>query len=98
MEQMHSSLEKDKILRYAFEELKARCALSAWRPELQPYTALFDECQQLIQDESFAKDLSDYIRIHTNLPRGVEMLFNCISMAARARWEDVPDGIKPVVA
>ncbi len=98
MEQMHSPLEKDKILRDAFEILKARVVVSAWSLEYQPYTALFNECQQLIQDESFSKGLRDYIRVHTTLPRGIQMLFTCISMAARARWEDVPDGIKPVVA
>jgi len=98
MEQMHSPLEKDKILRDAFEILKARGVASTWSLENQPYTALFNECQQLIQDESFSKGLRDYIRVHTTLPRGIQMLFTCISMAARARWEDVPDGIKPVVA
>jgi hypothetical protein len=98
MEQMHSPLEKDNILRDAFEILKARGVVSTWSSEYQPYTALFNECHQLIQDESFSKGLRDYIRVHTTLPRGIQMLFTCISMAARARWEDVPDGIKPVVA
>ena len=98
MDQMHSPLEKDKILRDAFEKLKPRGVESVWSSESQPYTALLNECQQLIEDESFSKGLRDYIRVHTTLPRGVEMLFTCISMAARARWEDVPDGIKPVVA
>lgn len=98
MDQMHSPLEKDKILRDAFEKLKPRVVESVWSSESQPYTALLHECQQLIEDESFSKGLRDYIRVHTTLPRGVEMLFTCISMAARARWEDVPDGIKPVVA
>ena len=98
MDQMHSPLEKDKILRDAFEKLKPRGVESVWSSESQPYTALLNECQQLIEDESFSKGLRDYIRVHTTLPRGVEMLFTCISMAARARWEDVPDGIKPFVA
>jgi hypothetical protein len=98
MDQMHSALEKDKILRDAFEKLKPRGVESVWSSESQPYTALLNECQQLIEDESFSKGLRDYIRVHTTLPRGVEMLFTCISMAARARREDVADGIKPVVA
>ena len=98
LNQMHSPLEKDKTLRDAFEKLKARGVDSVWSSECQPYTALLNECQRLIEDETFSKGLRDYIRVHTTLPRGVEMLFTYISMAARARWEDVPDGIKPVVA
>jgi hypothetical protein len=98
MEKSYSPLEKDVILRDAFDKLKARGISSAWTSQTQPFTALSDECRRLMDDEAFRRTLQDYVRIHTTLPRAVQMLFTCISMAARARWQEVPDEIKPVVA
>jgi len=98
MEKSYSPLEKDKILRDAFAKLKVRGVSSPWSTHSQPFTALHDECQRLMNDETFRQALYDYVRVHSALPRAVQMLFTCISMAARAQWQDVPDEIKPIVA
>lgn len=98
MEKSYSPLEKDAILRDAFKKLKARGITSAWASQNQPFSALSDECRRLMTDEAFRQSLQDYVRVHTSLPRAVQMLFTCISMAARARWQEVPDEIKPIVA
>jgi hypothetical protein len=98
MEKSYSPLEKDKILRDAFDKLKARGVSSAWGSQSQPFTALFNECQRLMDNPAFCRALHDYVRVHTTLPRAVQMFFTCISMATRARWQDVPDEMKPVVA
>lgn len=98
MSKSYSALEKDAILRDAFDKLKARGVASAWSSQRQPFTALRDQCRQLMEDAGFRKALQAYVRAHTTLPRAVQMLFTCISMAPRARWQAVPDDIKPVVA
>ena len=98
MSKSYSPLEKDRILRDAFDKLKARGISSALASQSQPFTALSNECGRLKEEAEFRKALEDYVRVHTTLPRAVQMLFTCISMAARARWQDVPDEIKPVVA
>jgi hypothetical protein len=97
-EKSYSTLEKDVILREAFAKLKARGVASPWASNTQPFTALSSECRRLMDDEQFRRALHDYVRVHTTLPRAVQMLFTCISMAARAKWQDVPDEIKPVTA
>jgi hypothetical protein len=97
-EKSYSTLEKDVILRDAFAKLKARGVSSAWAAHAQPFTALSAECGRLMDVEQFRSALRDYVRVHTTLPRAVQMLFTCISMAARAKWQDVPDHIKPVTA
>ncbi len=98
MEKSYSPLEKDVILRDAFDKLKARGLSSAWILQSQPFTALHSECERLMDERAFCRALQDYVRVHTTLPRAVQMLFTYISMAARARWQDAPDEIKPVVA
>lgn len=90
--------EKDKILRDAFKKLKVRGIGSAWSESQQPFTDLQLECAELMNDPGFREGLVSYLRVHTTLPRSVEMLFTCISMAARARWQDVPDEMKTITA
>ena len=98
MSKSYSPLEKDLILRDAFDKLKARAGPSAWTSASQPFTAMQDESQRLMEDDGFRKALEEYVRVHTTLPRAVQMLFTCISMAARAQWQHVPEEIRPVVA
>jgi len=94
----HSPLEKDQILRDAFGRLAARGISSAWTTSLQPYTLLRRECFALAGDASFQGALRTYLRIHSVLPRAMEMFFTYIAMAASAKWHDGPDEHKPVRA
>lgn len=98
MTERYSTAEKDLMLQDAFAKLKARGISSSWSAAARPYTALRAECRGLMGDAPFRRALADYLRVHTTLPRSVEMLFTCIAMAARAQWHDAPDEIKPVVA
>jgi hypothetical protein len=95
-EKSYSTLEKDMILRDAFGKLKTRGVTSAWATHAKPVTALSAEFGRLMDNEEFRSALRDYVRVHTTLPRAVQMLFTCISMAARAKWQDAPEHIKEV--
>lgn len=98
MSEKYSALEKDLILQNAFAKLKARGISSAWSAAALTYTALRTECCGLMGDATYRRSLADYLRAHATLPRAVEMLFTCIAMAARARWHDAPDDMKPITA
>ena len=90
MSKSYSGLEKDLILREAFAKLKARGILSAWSAAVQPFTGLRDECSGLMWDTAFRRDLADYLRVHTTLPRAVEMLFTSI------QWPHERNGKRPL--
>lgn len=90
--------EKDAILRDAFRRLEARGFASVWAKHSTPFTALHAECIALMADPAFAAELQTYLRTHSILSRALEMFYTHISMAARARWHQVPEHVKPVAA
>jgi hypothetical protein len=49
-------------------------------------------------DPVFAVELRRYLQTHSIVPRAVQMFFTLISLAARARWQDVPEDIRPITA
>jgi len=93
-----SPVEKNQILRDALRKLKVRGIHSSWTDSQEPFTDLHRECVRLMNNEDFRDSLSSYLRVHTTLPRSVEMFFTCIAMAARARWQDAPAEFKTVTA
>jgi hypothetical protein len=97
-EKRFNPLEKDKILSDAFAKLHARGISSSWSSSRQPFTDLQLECTELMNDTEFRERITSYLRIHTTLTRSVQMLFTCISMAARAQWRDAPEEVRHVVA
>lgn len=97
-EKHYTVAEKDTILRDAFRRLEARGFASAWAKHPTPFTALHAECLELMTDAAFATELQTYLRTHSIVPRGLTMFYTYISMAARARWDEVPEHIRPVAA
>ena len=93
-----SPLEKDAHLREVLAKLRARGISSRWTTSTQPFTGLWNECTGLMQDADFRRELDDYLRVRTTIPRAVEMLFTTIAMAARADWKGVPDPFRGVAA
>src|SRR5205809_3594013 len=89
-----SPLEKDAQLREVLAKLRARGISSTWTTSMQPFTDLWNECAGLVKDGEFRKELSDYLRVRTTIPRAVEMFFTAMAMAARADWASVPEAFR----
>ena len=99
MSRKHWSVrEKNELLVKAFRDLESRGFKSDWAKSASPFTDLLSECESLMHNEGFAKSLEEYLRTRSILRRSLEMFFTYIAMATRARWEDVPDAIRPVTA
>jgi hypothetical protein len=95
----HSTVaEKDAILRDAFRALDARGFSSPWAKHPTPFTALHAECLEVMAESAFAAELRTYLRTHSIVRRALEMFYTHISMAARARWDEVPEHIRPITA
>jgi hypothetical protein len=94
----HTAAQKDAILRDAFGKLAARGISSAWAKSPRPFSDLRDECRLIMADPVFAADLRRYLQTHSIVPRAVQMFFTLISLASRARWQDVPEEIRPITA
>ena len=71
----HSPAEKDRMLREAFDQLKARGLTSPWVASQNPYTEIDVECRVLMSNRDFVRALDSYLRTHTGLRRAVEMLY-----------------------
>ena len=95
---LYTAAEKDTILREAFERLATLGISSKWAKSTNPYTELRKECESLMTDTSFVKDLETYLQKYIVLGRASEMLATYIAMAARAKWYQVPDDIRPITA
>lgn len=94
----HSSLQKDVILRDALSQLKVRGLASAWGSANQPFSELYAECLLLASNPIFRRELASYLRVHTTVPRAVQMLFTSVAMSARAQWQDAPEAFRSVAA
>lgn len=97
-ERHYSVTEKDSLLRDVFVRLQARGLTSAWASHPTPYSALHAECQVLMTQPAFAAEMQQYLQTHSIVRRAVQMVYTCISMAARARWADAPEHVRPLVA
>lgn len=97
-EKKYTPDEKDTLLRGAFVRLQARGVQSAWSQHPTPYSALHSECSGLMLEDAFRAELEAYLQSHSIVPRALEMLHTSISMAARARWDEVPEHVRPVAA
>ena len=95
---MHSADEKDQMLQRAFRSLSARGLDSPLIRASRPYTELLHECQALAGDEVFCADLERYLRIHSTLPRAVEMFFTYIALSARVDWKSTPEPMRGIAA
>jgi hypothetical protein len=98
MEAPRGAAEKDVMLRGAFSKLADRGISSAWADSLHPFSDLRSECRRLMTNDIFKADLRRYLQAHATLPRAIQMFFTCISMAARAKWDEAPEGIRTTVA
>jgi hypothetical protein len=98
MEKVYTPVEKDEILRDAFSKLSSRGITSDWAITPKPFTNLRAECDKLIADPEFARELQAFLRSRTVIRRSVEMFFTQIAMSARAQWHDVAVAIRPVAA
>jgi hypothetical protein len=98
MEARHSTAAKDATLRRAFARLVDRGVSSTWTKSLRPFSDLRSECRALMTNDLFKAELRRYLQAHATLPRAVQMFFTCISMAARANWRDVAEGVRPITA
>jgi hypothetical protein len=90
--------DKDAIIRSALGRLTRLVPSSAWRDASEPYTALRAECLVLASDSGFVRDLKRYLTDRSILRRSIVSFFTHISMAARAKWDDAPPDIRPIVA
>jgi hypothetical protein len=93
-----SPLQKDAQLREVLAKLHARGVRSKWTTSTQPFTGLWNECAMLVQDAEFCKELDDYLRVRTTIPRAVEMLFTTVAMAATADWKSAPEEYRGIGA
>ncbi len=94
----YNIVEKDKILKNAFGELKDLGINSKWSITSQPFTCLQNECKLLASDPAISREIETYFQENLIIERAVEMFFTQISMSARANWRDVPDEIRPITA
>ncbi len=90
--------EKNSILIDAFRRLESRGCTSPWANHAAPFTALHAECQEVMAESAFSAELQTYLRNHSIIPRALEMFYTHISMAARAKWDEVPEHIRPITA
>src|SRR5579862_4413488 len=90
--------DKDAIIRAALDRLTRLVPANAWRDASEPYTALRAECLLLASDPAFVHDLKRYVADRSILRRSITSFFTHIAMAARAKWDDAPPGIRPIVA
>lgn len=97
-EKRYSATEKDQMLRGAFVRLQTRGLTSAWASHPTPYSALHAECQGLMAQPAFASEMQRYLQAHSIVRRAVQMVYTCISMAARARWDNAPEHVRPLAA
>ena len=98
IEKHYNLTEKNEILRNAFQRLANRGFASAWASHPTPFSALHDECAALMTDPTFAAQLQTYLRTHSIVHRALEMFYTHIAMAARARWDETPEHVRPVAA
>lgn len=95
---MATSEERDEILCRAFKVLSARDIDSPLIRAIRPFTELLRESQALSTDAAFSLDLRRYLRIHSALPRALEMFFTYIALSARADWHSAPISMRPIAA
>src|SRR5438477_5539679 len=95
---MASVEEKDELLRRAFKSLSARGIDSPLIRAARPFTELLHECQALSTDTAFSAELQSYLRVHSTLPRALEMFFTYIALSARVDWKSAPEPMRPIAA
>jgi hypothetical protein len=98
MVKLYTAAEKDTILREAFKRLATLGISSKWAESPNPYTELRKECELLMTDPDFVENLETYLQEHIVLGCASEMFFTYIAMAARAKWHEVPDNVRPITA
>ena len=86
------------MLRGAFARLSGRVTQSQWTSSTAPYSQLREECIPLLSQADFDLKLRGYLANHATVRRAFEMFFTFISMSARAKWQDVPEHIRGIVA
>src|SRR5205807_7895481 len=64
----------------------------------RPFTELLHECQALSTDTAFSAELQSYLRVHSTLPRALEMFFTYIALSARVDWKSAPEPMRPIAA
>ena len=94
----YSATEKDKTLSEAFASLSSLGISSAWANSLQPYSDIEDECSKITLDTFFVKGLKEYFQNNPLLSKAVEMFFTYIAISARAKWDAVPNSMRPITA
>jgi len=82
----------------AFAQLQKHDLSSPWAKDLAPFSALREECVELSRDAEFIAELRVYLTNYPVVSRSIEMFYTHISMAARARWDQVPEHMKPIAA
>lgn len=90
--------DKNAILRRGLARLSTRIPQSAWRDAEHPHEALRAECLVLASDATFRAELKAYVGARTILKRSISSFYTAISMAARAKWQDVEPEHRAVAA
>ncbi len=98
MSSVYTAADKDEMLRDAFALLKPRGISSAWADADKPYTHLSEECHSLMREIAFRRELGDYLRLRSIIPRTLKMFLTYLSMSANADWTKVSDVLKPLAA
>lgn len=52
----------------------------------------------LSADTAFSAELQRYLRVHSTLPRALEMFFTYIALSARVDWNSAPEPMRPIAA
>ena len=97
-EQTTSDDDKDAMLRKALARLASRFPGSVWLLAEAPWSALRAECIVLATEPVFRAEFKGYLASRTIVRRAIQSFFTHISMAARAKWDEVPVEHRAVAA
>ena len=90
-DKQYSGAEKNAVLRKALRRLQSRFPTSIWVAADAPWEALRAECLVLASDPAFMMELKAYLASRTIVRRAITSFFTLMAMAARARWDTVPE-------
>ncbi|MBL8098813.1 MAG: hypothetical protein JNK81_06500 [Anaerolineales bacterium] len=96
MNNSEESYKKDSMMKDAFLLLSSRKISSTWLDHEKPYTALEEECKELMRDLKFVSDLRKYLDNKLYISRSVKMLLTYMSMSENSRWQETPEWMHPV--
>ena len=81
---------QNKSLTTAFRQLSKRFPKLEWAKAVNPYTAIADECKQLMRGADFKELVTDYLNKYPDVERAFRAFESSVKRQQFSTWTDLP--------